>query len=89
MRKALLNKKFGTFDKQYEEGLLKIQRIKQKNDFMQRQVGTDGQDAIKKEVAKQKQFVEVNLHPYPEINPTVEIFNGRYGKKVQGSRGEK
>lgn len=56
MRKALLNKKLGTFDKQYEQGLLIIQRIKQKNDFMQRQVGTDVQDTIKKEIAKQKQF---------------------------------
>jgi hypothetical protein len=41
MRKSLLNKKSAGFDKQYEECLIKIQRIKQKNDFMQKQVGTD------------------------------------------------
>lgn len=41
MRKSLLNKKSATFDKQYEDCLIKIQRIKQKNDFMQKQVGTD------------------------------------------------
>lgn len=41
MRKSLLSKKSATFDKQYEDCLIKIQRIKQKNDFMQKQVGTD------------------------------------------------
>jgi len=41
MRKALITKKTGAFDKPYEECLLKIQKIKQKNDFMQKQVGTD------------------------------------------------
>lgn len=41
MRKALLSKKSGAFDKLYEEGLIKIQKIKHKNDFMQKQVGTD------------------------------------------------
>lgn len=41
MRKALLSKKTGAFDKPYEECLIKIQKIKHKNDFMQKQVGTD------------------------------------------------
>lgn len=41
MRRALLSKKTSAFDKPYEECLLKIQKIKQKNDFMQKQVGTD------------------------------------------------
>jgi hypothetical protein len=48
MRKSLLNKKSATFDKQYEDCLIKIQRVKQKNDFMQKQVGTDVEDSIKK-----------------------------------------
>jgi hypothetical protein len=47
MRKSLLNKKSANFDKQYDDCLSKIQRIKQKNDFMQKQVGTDIDDQIK------------------------------------------
>jgi hypothetical protein len=54
MRKALLSKKSGAFDKPYEECLNKIQKIKNKNDFMQKQVGTDAKDTIKNEVKKQK-----------------------------------
>lgn len=41
MRKVLLNKKTGNFDKPYEECLIKVQKIKQKNDFMQKQIGTN------------------------------------------------
>lgn len=41
LRKSLLTNKNAPFQKLYEECLVKIQRIKQKNDFMQRQVGED------------------------------------------------
>lgn len=41
MRKSLLNKKPAGFDKMYDDCLAKILRIKNKNDFMQKQVGTD------------------------------------------------
>ena len=41
LRKSLLTNKGAPFQKLYEECLVKIQRIKQKNDFMQRQVGED------------------------------------------------
>jgi hypothetical protein len=41
LRKGLLNKKTSNFDKMYEECMIKIQRIKQKNDFMQKQIGTE------------------------------------------------
>lgn len=41
LRKSLLTGKGATFQKLYEECLVKIQRIKQKNDFLQRQVGED------------------------------------------------
>jgi hypothetical protein len=41
MRKSLLNKKSASFDKMYDDCLAKILRIKNKNDFMQKQVGTD------------------------------------------------
>jgi hypothetical protein len=37
--------------------MIKIQRIKQKNDFMQKQIGTDVEEAIKSEVHKQRQFI--------------------------------
>lgn len=46
MRRSLLNKKSATFDKKLEDCLIKIQRIKQKNDFMQKQVGTDVEETI-------------------------------------------
>ena len=39
MRRPLITKKNATFDKLYEEAFVKIQRIKQKNDFLQKQVG--------------------------------------------------
>lgn len=61
MRKSLLGKKSATFDKQYEECLIKIQRIKQKNDFMQKQVGTDVEEAVRAEVTNQKKFIEVHF----------------------------
>jgi hypothetical protein len=54
MRRSLLNKKSANFDKMYEDCLIKIQRVKQKNDFMQKQVGTDVEETIKNEVQKQK-----------------------------------
>ena len=38
----------------WEECLVKIQRIRQKNDFMQRQIGSDLEDSIKSEVRRQK-----------------------------------
>lgn len=79
MRKALLNKKSGAFDKSYEECLQKFQRIKHKNDFMQKQVGTSLEDTLKKELSKQKQFIEVILLIYSEINQVTENSYGRYG----------
>jgi hypothetical protein len=59
LRKGLLNKKGSNFDKMYEECMIKIQRIKQKNDFMQKQIGTEIEDSIREEVTKQRQFIEV------------------------------
>lgn len=41
LKRGLLGKKGSNFDKLYEECVVKIQRIKQKNDFMQKQAGTD------------------------------------------------
>lgn len=41
MKRPLLTKKNTSFDKLYEESFIKIQRIKQKNDFLQKQVGVE------------------------------------------------
>ncbi len=41
LRKSLLVNKGYPFQRLYEECLVKIQRIKQKNDFMQKQIGSD------------------------------------------------
>ena len=54
LRKSLLTGKGTSFQKLYEECLVKIQRIKQKNDFLQRQVGEDIEDSIREEVKRQK-----------------------------------
>lgn len=53
-RRSLLTEKGLPFQKLYEECLVKIQRIRQKNDFMQRQIGSDLEDTIKSEVRRQK-----------------------------------
>jgi hypothetical protein len=54
LRRSLLTKKDLPFQKLYEECLVKIQRIRQKNDFIQKQIGSDMEDTIKAEVRKQK-----------------------------------
>jgi hypothetical protein len=56
LKKGLLYKK-GGFDKLYEECVIRIQRIKQKNDFMQKQAGTEIEDSIRHEVHKQREFI--------------------------------
>ena len=41
LKKGLLGKINSGFDKLYEEGMVRIPRIKQKNDVIQKQIGTD------------------------------------------------
>ncbi len=41
IKRGLISKKSSNFDKLYEEGLVKIQRIKQKNDMIQKQISAD------------------------------------------------
>ena len=41
LKKGLLGKKSSGFDKLYEECQIRIQRVKQKNDVIQKQIGTD------------------------------------------------
>jgi hypothetical protein len=41
--------------------LVKIQRIKQKNDLMQKQIGSEIEDSIKDEINRQKEYLEVNF----------------------------
>lgn len=40
LKKGLISKKSSNFDKLYEESLVKIQKIKQRNDLIQKQMGT-------------------------------------------------
>jgi len=40
LKKGLLSKKNSGFDKLYEDCQIRIQRIKQKNDVIQKQIGT-------------------------------------------------
>lgn len=54
MRKSLLTNKSAPFQRLYEECLVKIQRIKQKNDFLQRQTGGEIEDELSAEVRRQK-----------------------------------
>jgi hypothetical protein len=58
LRRGLLNRKAG-FDKYYEDCTTRIQRIRQKNDVIQRQIGTDVEESIRQEVGNQKKFIEV------------------------------
>lgn len=63
--------------------------MKQKNDFMQKQVGTDGQQTIRREVTKHEQFIEVTDLSISEISKVAEKSDGKYGQKLQGSRVQK
>lgn len=68
MRRGLLSKRTG-FDKLYEDCVVRIQRIKQKNDVIQKQIGTDIEDSIRSEVNNQRIFLEVLPLPMQkEIN---------------------
>jgi hypothetical protein len=64
LTKGLLAKKGSNFDKFSEDCLVRIQRIKQKNDVMQKQIGTDIEDSIRGEIHKQSQFIEVFRYLY-------------------------
>lgn len=63
LKRGLLGKKNNNFEKLFEEGLVKIQRIKQKNDLMQKQIGSDIEDSLKAEISRQRDFVEVLRSP--------------------------
>ena len=54
LRKSLLTNKNAPFQRLYEECLVKIQRIKQKNDFLQRQSGEEIEESIAQEVRRQR-----------------------------------
>lgn len=64
LRRGLLGNKRGAgFDKLYEDCVVRIQRIKQKNDVIQKQIGTDIEDSIRTEVSNQRKFLEVLRPP--------------------------
>lgn len=59
MSRGLLNKKTA-FDRLFEDCLVRIQRIKQKNDAIQKQVGTEVEDHIREEIQNQSEYLEVS-----------------------------
>lgn len=56
LKKGLLGRKAG-FDKLNEECLVRIQRVKQKNDVIQKQLGTEVEESIRTEVNNQRSFL--------------------------------
>jgi hypothetical protein len=57
LRNSLLGndrKKLDTFEKLYDDCVYRIKRIKQKNDTLQKNAGTELEDEIAIEVQKQK-----------------------------------
>lgn len=58
-----MNKKGLAFEKMSEECLVKIQRIRQKNDLMQKQIGTDEEESISEEIHNQQEYLEVTTPP--------------------------
>lgn len=59
LKKGLLSKKGSGFDKLYEDCVVRIQRVKQKNDVIQKQIGTEIEESIRTEVNIQRKYLEV------------------------------
>ena len=59
LRQGLLSRKGNNFDKQFESCMVRITRIKQRNDVIQKQLGTEVEESIREEVHSQKAFIEV------------------------------
>lgn len=57
MKRGLLSKKGTAYDRLYEDCLVRIQRIKQKNDVIQKQIGPDIEDDIREEIHKQRDYL--------------------------------
>lgn len=66
-RGLLVGRKTANFDKFYEDCMVRIQRVKQRNDVIQKQIGTEIEDTIRTEVGNQKKFIEVPP-PHSERN---------------------
>jgi hypothetical protein len=63
LKRGLLSKKNSAFDRMFEECLVKIQRIKQRNDLIQKQIGTEVEDSVTEEIHDQREYLEVPAHP--------------------------
>jgi hypothetical protein len=57
LRRGLLGKKNNAFDVMHEDCLVNIQRIKTKNDMLQKQIGGEIDDSLNEEIHEQKEFV--------------------------------
>ena len=53
--------------------MVKIQRIKQKNDLIQKQIGTDIEESIRSEVNNQKKFIEVAFPLARKKSPSLKM----------------
>lgn len=61
LRRGLLSGRKGPgFDKLYEDCMVRIEKVKLKNDAIQRQIGTEIEETLRSEVRNQKAFIEVH-----------------------------
>lgn len=70
LKRGLLTKKVG-FDKLYEDGSIRVAKIRQKNDAFQKHIGPDIDDQLREEIHEQSEYLEVLL-PHQEINKGAE-----------------
>lgn len=52
-----MGKKNNAFDQMHEDCLVKIQRIKTKNDMLQKQIGSEVDDTLNEEIHEQKEYL--------------------------------
>ena len=88
LRSSLLGdtkKKLDTFDKMYDDCQYRIKKIKQKNDTLQKNTGTELEDEIAVEVQRQKEFIEVQ-HTIPRTRSVSSRNSLTRQKGSTGSR---
>jgi hypothetical protein len=71
LRRGLLAKKVG-FDKMYEEGLIRVAKIRQKNDAFQKHMGPEPDEELREDIAEQSEYVEV-----PPFLPSAKSWRSR------------
>ena len=82
LRKGLLSKK-GGFERMYEEGLLRVAKVRQQNDVFQKDIGLEIDEQLRDEVKSQSRFIEVPL-PHPERDLRAQEAAQPDGDQVPG-----